>query len=213
MRKLDDINIPPDWQQVIYSEAWNQYCHEDNIGVKRMQIFTAVNSGFIAILTLIAKPLIGLPPLQVGFHHLHIGLALLAGFMMIIGVLSFFLSWVWRSLMKSSRRYLNLRWFPIYAIEKLAKLNDLGLGVQEDRWKRFSSLKTNRKKKFPIYDDIEELAEQKFTLGSLPLFRAWTSLETLTWIFQVISVLLVIAGIVFIFLTRAVWCGLVIWPN
>lgn len=205
MKQLKDIEMTPEWQTLVYSEAWKQYCHEDNIGVSRMQVFLAVESAFIAVLALISKPLMDLDSVQLGCHSLHLGLAVLAGFMVIIGILLFFLAWVWRCVTTAGRCYLNLRWFPIYAMEKLAQLDDVNLAGVENGWRKFFKSKENRCKKYPIHQDIQELEEEKFELGPLPRFRGWTSFESITWVFQVISVLLAIAGIALIFLTRALW--------
>lgn len=213
MKKIEDIIIAPDLLSTLYNEAWNQYRHEDNLGLKRTQVFTAVQAGLIAVLALITKPLIALPTMAVNSHVLHIGLIVLGSFMVIIGLLSCFLAFVWRSVTNSGRCYLNLRWFPIYAIEKVAKLDDIDIAGLEDRWRKFFKMEENKKKKFKIYDDIEELAINNFTIGPLPLFRGWASIEVATWVFQIISILFVIAGIGSFFVTRAIWLGTLVWPS
>jgi len=212
MKSLKDIAISQSWLERLYSEAWNQYRHEDDIEVRRMQVFTAVEAGLVAVVALIARPMLALSPVVAGANRFHIGLTALAGFMIMIGILLCFLAFVWRSAAKAGRRYLNLRWIPIYALEKYAQINDLSIAAVEDEWRRVFKEPANRKKEFAFYRDIKELAG-RFKLGSVPPFRGWTSIEAVTWAFQIISVLLVIAGVGLIFLTRAVWTGSIQWPG
>ena len=209
MNNMKEINIKDEWDKILYSEAWKQYCHEDNIGVKRMQIFMTVQSGLFGVLALIAKPLIGLTPIQTESSNFHIGLIIFAAFMVIIGTLLFFLSMVWRSVTKACRGYLNLRWLPIFAIEKIAQIGNIDLAGLENCWRRYSKSKHNRGTKYTVYNEIEELANENFKLDLLPRFRGWNSIETITWIFQILSILIIVAGIL-IFLIRSLWISPII---
>jgi hypothetical protein len=90
-KSIRDISVPDDWLRLMYTEAWKQYSHEDTLGQSRMNIFLAVHAALIAILAAILKPLLDMPPRQIGSHQIYIGLGILGLFAVIIGVFSLLL--------------------------------------------------------------------------------------------------------------------------
>ncbi|KOF07232.1 hypothetical protein AC739_19545, partial [Planococcus glaciei] len=77
----NDINN--EWLRTLYSEAWKQYSHEDNISQKRNNLFLAVQAALIATLTGASGILLKLKALKVGSYELWIG-HLALGFILIV---------------------------------------------------------------------------------------------------------------------------------
>lgn len=187
-KQIKDIQIPDDWLRLMYSEAWKQYSHEDTQGQARMSIFLTVQTALIAILAIISKPLLDMPPRQIGSHQVYIGVGILGLFAVVIGVFSLLLGAIWKSANEAGRLALNLRWIPIAAIERMAGLNDVNLAGLEHKWRGWTG------GVYYPYKDIEELAEEFPLHGHLPKIRGWSAIKLTVCLIQVLFALITIVG-------------------
>lgn len=201
LKQTGDVSVSDDWLRLMYAEAWKQYIHEDTQGQARVSIFLTVQTALIAILAIITKPLLDMPPKQIGSHQVYIGVGLLGLFTVIIGVFSLFLGVIWRSVNKAARITMNLRWIPIAAIERIARLNDVNLAGLEHEWRRSSREKPDAD--YKPYESIAELAE--FRLGPLPKFRGWSSISWTISGIQVLFALITLGGLMLLGITVYRW--------
>jgi hypothetical protein len=186
------------WKRLLYSEAWKQYCHEDNLGQSRNNFFLGVQGAMIAILTLAAKPLLELPPARFWNHDVYLGMTALGMLAAVIGLLALALDRHWKAVTDAGRAYLNIRWCTIMAIETTMELGHYGLASLERKWRAFS--KTNSAKEFQPFSEPESLVSIK--VPPLPEARGWSSiqkvvsvLEKIHWGVVVVGVALVALGI------------------
>jgi len=200
-REIKDIHVSDDWLRLLYSEAWKQYIHEDAQGQTRMNIFLTVQAALIAILAAISKPLLDMPPKQVGSHQVYIGVGILGLVAVIIGFFSLVLGARWKSVTEAGRLYLNLRWIPIAAIEKSAQLNDINLAGLENAWRKHS--KENSGTDFHPYATIAELSE--FRLRPLPNIRGWSAISGTITSIQILFLLIMIGGFFLLGITLYLW--------
>lgn len=160
-----------DWLQTIYKEAWNQYCHEDNLGVRRNTLYLGVQAAFIAILTGLAAVLLKSESGKFGMAE-SARLAILGVFTATFAYYSIKLTDVWQSVAQSGRVYLNLRWAVAKRIELKANLKDIGLAESENRWRR--SPEFNERRQYRPYPDIQELSE--IEIGPFGKYGGWPSI-------------------------------------
>jgi|SRR5882672_6587640 len=204
-REIKDMHISDDWLRLIYSEAWKQYIHEDTQGQARMSIFLTVQTALIAILAIITKPLLDMPSKQFGSRQIYLGVGLLGLFAVIIGFFSLFLGMIWRSANKAARITLNLRWIPISAIERIAALNHVNVGLKDVNLAEFENKcrdKLKSKKDYYPYE-IEGLSDLKISseLTPLPNIRGWSSITWTIWLIQVLFVLITLGGLTLLGIT------------
>jgi len=128
-------SIEEGWLRTMYTEAWNQYCHEDNISQSRNNLYLGVQAALIAILTGISGSLIGMDPLTVGSHKIWVGLGSLGTFVVVCAIFATRLAAYWKGVTKAGRGYLNLRWIAIRAIEEHAGMHQVNLTGMEHNWR------------------------------------------------------------------------------
>jgi hypothetical protein len=185
----------------MYAEAWKQYSHEDTLGQSRMNMFLAVHAALIAILAAISKPLLDMPPKQIGSHEVYIGLGILGIFAVIIGSFSLLLGARYKSVTEAGRLYINLRWITIAAIERIARLNDVNLAGLEHEWRKSSTEKPGTV--YRPYENIEGLAE--FSLDPLPRIRGWSSISWTISAIQVLFALITVGGFILLGIALYLW--------
>jgi hypothetical protein len=197
-----DIHISDDWLRLMYSEAWKQYSHEDIQGQARMSIFLTVQTALIAILAIITKPFLDMPLKQICSHQVHVGKGLLGLFAVIIGVFSLVLGNIWKSVNKAGQIHLNLRWIPIAAIERIAKLNHANAGLEtinlasfEDKCRTALATQTTAAD-FSPYSDCDGLEDLKIRrdLTPLPKIRGWSAINRTIFVIQVLFGAITLAG-------------------
>lgn len=195
------MSSPPDkddWKRLLYSEAWKQYCHEDNLGQSRNNLFLGVQAALIALLTLVAKPLLEAQHTQLWNHNIHLGMTTLGLLAAVIGGVSLALDSHWKAVIEAGRLYLNIRWCTVMAIETELGLQQYGPASLEDKWRAFSRENPNRKHHpFPGSDTLKSIE-----VLPLPKTRGWSSmrkvvsvLEKVHWGVVVVGVLLVVLSV------------------
>ena len=182
--------VPDDsWLQHLYSESWQQYRHEDNLGLKRTAVFLAAQAGLIAILGLFASAILQSPSESAG-AELHVD-KLVAGIAIaIVSVVALMLLGVWRGVTKAGRQYLNLRWISARAIEVIKGLDPWGPAGLEDTWKREAEgADDSGVMLFPRHPALT-----KYKLQRKVMIRGWNSLEWLMIILSVLWAAVFVAG-------------------
>ena len=193
MSGLKDLNVADEqWLRVIYTEAWNQYAHEDNLAQGRNNFFMGLQAALIALWTAFLKPLYEIGEVSIGSYTMHLGLLLLGGSTFLIGLFSFLLTWNWKAATQAGQRYLNLRWMPIIAIEKLAQIHRFGIATLEHEWKQLSEIHPNEP--YRPFENIEGL--EKCQLKPNTKVRGWSSMLNVISFWLIICGVLVVAGIV-----------------
>ncbi|MBE7554879.1 MAG: hypothetical protein HS126_27835 [Anaerolineales bacterium] len=194
MTEPKDFRMSEDWLKIIYSEAWNQYTHEDNLGQSRTNFFLGIQAALIAILTAVSGPIVQIGSIQVGIYEIKFGLLLLGVLALIIGFFSLVIVKNWRAVTKAGQQYLNLRWISIAAIENLAKIERFGLAVLENEWRTFS--RQNPGEDYQPFKDIPELEYLRLT--SLQKTRSWASMLNVILLLEVIHYFIIVCGVTII---------------
>lgn len=120
MTELKDLNVSEDWLKIIYTEAWNQYNHEDNLAQNRTSFFLGIQAALIAIFTAVSGSIIQIGSHRIGVIEINLGFVLLGVLALITGLFSLAIAKNWQAAIETGRQYCNIRWIPIAVIEKLA---------------------------------------------------------------------------------------------
>lgn len=182
--------VPDDsWLQHLYSEAWQQYRHEDDLGLKRTTVFIAAQAGLIAILGLFASAILQSPS-ESGATEPHVDKLVVGIAIAIVSVVALLLLGVWRGVTKAGRQYLNLRWISARAIEVIKGLDPWGLAGLEDSWRRESEgSDESGVMLFPKHPALT-----KYKLPRKVAIRGWNSLEWLIILLAVLWAAILVAG-------------------
>ncbi len=133
----------PEWLQVIYSEAWKQYCHEDNLYQNRSSIYLGINTALAATLALVVSRT---EFSSVSLRHQSIpvgGIALSAG-ALFIAVMGVVIQKHWERLTNVCRAYLSLRLSTARLMEIEAGFENLTLVGLENRWLEWSNKQSDK---------------------------------------------------------------------
>jgi hypothetical protein len=180
--------------RTIYSEAWKQYDHEDNLAQSRTNVIIAVHTALIALLGIAIDPVT--TRVQAGLSAEDWFLPGIAGGIMIIaGIMLVILSLNWRMMTITAQRYINLRWLPVIAIEKLAAVEEIGLASLEHAYRKFS--KENPEADWYPWPETDNLSI--FKLEGLPRGRTPAYSRALIILFLTLDILIVLGGGIFIY--------------
>lgn len=190
------------WLQTLYTEAWEQYSHEDNLSQSRNNLFLGVQAAMIAILAGISGLLIGMAPIVIGSHQLWVGFGVLGVIMFTFAVFAGHLATHWEEVTKSGRSYLHLRWIAIRAIEERVGLHSINLAGMEHNWREFSE--SNPGKEYCPFSDSESLRQH--TVPPLGEVSGWSSIREVIkivkrlWFFlRGIGIMLIVCTILWFF--------------
>lgn len=186
-----DLNT---WKQHLYTEAWKQYCHEDNVAQTRNNLFMAVHTALISLLTFVAKPLFEIGTRQIGDQTVHLGMLALGFLAFVIGSFSFALDFYWSAVIAADRAYLNIRWCTAFVIEREIGLNKYGLASLEHVYRKFSV--ENPAANFHPFPDSEELASIEIPI--LPKKRGWDTIQGSVTILKCVHALIIAVGVALI---------------
>jgi energy-coupling factor transporter transmembrane protein EcfT len=187
---LDDIKKKEEWLKIIYTEAWNQYAHEDDLGQGRMNIFLIVHTTFFAIISIVAEPLLNNSYTEINGKQYYFGIGSLGLIMIFIGIFTFILAKYWKSANTAGGRYLHTRWLAIASIEIMMDLDEINLANLESNWKKHNQ-EFPSEKYYP-FPNNEKLKE--FYLDPLPKISGWSSMEKTIALIQGIDVFILIIG-------------------
>jgi hypothetical protein len=176
----------------MYSLAWSQYIHEDDMGQKRDSVFSAINAALIAALAVISPWLWRAGPVHIFHREIHLGLTILGLLTVGLGALSIQLNSHWRSVTRAGKAYLNLRWAVARAIEVYLNLRPIGLAEVENRWQAYSS-DANAEDSFNPYPDL--FGEQGLSLGPRPRVSGWNSVLHIAKILMLIWWIILTLGL------------------
>ena len=193
MTELKDLNVPKEdkeWLKVIYTEAWNQYAHEDNLGQSRFNFFLGIQTAFVALLAALFTALLGFESMD-----LKIAFISLAGIAALFGIFSCLFGAYWKEVTKAGQQYLNLRWIPIAVIEKLAQIEQIGIAGVEAEWRTFS--KQNPGVDYYPFKDYKEL--ENIYLSSRQKVGGWDlMIKVIRWfqfIYFILALIFVVIGV------------------
>ena len=133
-QKKNECVVKP-WLQILYSEGWKQYCHEDNLGTTRNNMFIGINGFLIALMVGSLNPLTEV----MGKGLLKIDTSLCSGIIFsFFGILGFKIAKIWKKLALAGQQYYNMRRTMLRLIEKKACLSSVNLAEKEDQWRKHS---------------------------------------------------------------------------
>jgi hypothetical protein len=162
-----------EWLQEMYSLAWAQYTHEDDMGQKRDTVFVTINAALIAALAAVSPWLWRAGPVHIFHREVHLGLTVLGLLTTFFGVLAIQIDSHWRSVTKAGNAYLNLRWSIARAIEAYLNLRPIGLADAENRWQAYSKSNESADGSFNPYPDLFGL--EGLSLAPRPRVSGWSS--------------------------------------
>lgn len=185
------------WKQVLYTEAWKQYCHEDNLAHSSNKLFLSVHAVLVALLTLVTKPLIQAPTIDLFGVCIHGGVTVLGFLAVLVGVTSLALDQHWKSAISSGRAYINLRWCTAIVIENDINLGHIGLASIESNWRTYSNSKPEEK--YHPFSDLEALSA--IVLPHLPDTRGWGSMLKIVAVLEKVHWAILLGGMLLILMS------------
>lgn len=188
------------WKSLLYSEAWKQYCHEDNLGQSRNNLFMGVQAALIALLALALKPLLETEPTYLWNCNIHLGMMVFGCLAAIIGKISYALDSHWLAVIEAGRAYLNIRWCTVIGLETELGLQQYGPASLEDKWRVFS--RENPDEEYQPFADSNTLRSIK--VPPLPETRGWSSMKRVVTVLQRVHMAMVIVGVLLIVLSIVV---------
>ena len=194
MTVKEDLKIPQEWLILLYTEAWAQYSHEDDLAQSRTNFFIGVQTAFILIWTALLIPVYDIGVYTISTYRYHLGSILAGVITLLIGLFSLLLTTNWKSATNAGRQYLNLRWISIEAIERLAKVDSIGLASTENRWRKHSNDKQTEK--FYPFKGTMELDD--LGISSREKIRGWQSMLNVIAFWQITCGLIVVAGMILV---------------
>lgn len=189
------------WLRTLYTEAWKQYNHKDNLSQSRNNLFLGVQAAMIAILAGISGLLIRVGPIWIGSHQLWVGFGVLGIITVTFAVFAGRVAAYWKGVTKSGQSYLNLRWIAIRAIEERVGLHLINIAGMEYDWREFS--KSNPEKEYCPFADSEILRQH--TVPPLGKVSGWSSMLKVIRIVEMLWYSLLIMGIILIAFTVILW--------
>ena len=178
------------WLRVLYSEAWAQYRHEDDLGIKRSIFYITVQGAILALLAFTSKPLIddiiSLEPSGLLDSKPRL-IAILAGLTSVSSTLLVIVAVLWKSANDSGRAYINMRWISAFDIERQLLGQQIGVNSLpaqfENAYRRYCF-----KTKFPSHYypyrkggacDGEVVVDglETIKLSLLPKMRGWAMVQ------------------------------------
>lgn len=135
MNKKDTNHITTEkWHEILYSEAWNQYKHEDNLVQSRNQMY-------LTILTLLLSVCIGIVTFLLGRNEpnseisLSVNVLISGIVLLIFSIIILIIVKSWSGVTDASKHYVNMRFLVAKDIENKFVHDNLGLAQREDYWK------------------------------------------------------------------------------
>jgi hypothetical protein len=134
----------------LYTEAWKQYVHEDQLTHSRMTIYFSVLGGMTAILAASASSIVKIGMISLSLskvnpawadRDVNFGFFLFGCFALMLGWLSCRVCRMWTHAIKASRQYVNLRWMTAFAVENILGSFGVAQAQLEDKWRHSPSFK------------------------------------------------------------------------
>jgi len=179
--------------KLLYEEGWKQLVHEDQLVESRNRLYQAILAALTAITGVVSS-------LLIKSENQDYYLSLLGAVFILSGISLILVTLNWRSVMVTGKKYAHFRRVHLSAIEKLWKIDEVGLAIDEVglasvelRWRQH--LNENKKSNFYLLPEIPELSEFKIDTDNRSEY--WTVMSQgimfLVWI--VISVVFIVCGI------------------
>jgi hypothetical protein len=185
-----------EWLKLLYAEGWNQLVHEDNLVESRNRFYHAIQAALIAITGVVSTLLIQL-------ENQDFALRLLGAVLMLSGFSLILITFNWRRVMLAGKKYAHFWRVHLCAIEKLRKIDGVGLASVELRWRQH--LNEKKESNFYFFPKITEISNFKMDKDNRSEY--WTVMSErrlfVGWI--VIGVAVFVCGIALIFY-RYLWC-------
>jgi hypothetical protein len=184
-----------EWLRTMYTEAWGQYIHEDNLSLARNNLFITIQGAGIGILAAVAIPLIQVEPIMTGPYQFYMGHVALGIILIVFSILGITISKIWSEVTTAGEAYLRLRFISIKAIEDRAAQHDIGLASLEVNWEDFLASHPNQK--YYPFSNSKNL--RRYSIPPRGNSEGWLSIQKTIKILIKVWFFLSILGILLIF--------------
>ena len=175
-----------EWITLLYSEAWKQYVHEDNLGQTRTNFFISIQTAIIAIIGFISPSLYNLGTVNNLNFKLNLGLIALGGLWIIGSSFAIFILTKWAVVTKAGKEYVRFRRIQLMGLEKIAGIDNIGISTQEIEW-------LDKKSTYFPFKAIESI--KSISVKEIKPDSGWISIENAILCLRLIWTIILIIGI------------------